>query len=151
MDPFLPNMDNVELLEETDVIVDANWKVVQENSIEGYHFDLSGPVHKDLAALIDFKGYRLTAFEKWWTYAAPSNTKVSHAYGKPLEGATWQTDWLFNLGLWPNTTFYSFSYTDMIGTFIMVPLTPQKSSLRFGYYVPRVTKCRMLLRQQLRG
>ena len=61
---FLPDMDNVELLEETDVIVDANWKVIQENSIEGYQFDLSGPVHNELAALIDFQGYKLTAFDK---------------------------------------------------------------------------------------
>ena len=62
---FLPDMGNVELIEETDVIVDANWKVIQENSIEVYHFELSGPVHKDLAALIDFEGYGLTAFDKW--------------------------------------------------------------------------------------
>ena len=137
MHRFLPDMDTLELLEETDVIVDANWKVIQENSIEGYHFDLSGPVHKDLAALIDFAGYRLTAFDKWWTYTGPPNSEVSHAYGQPLEGATWQTDWFFNLGIWPNTTFYSFPYTDMIGTFIMVPLTPEKSLLRFGYYVPK--------------
>ena len=85
---FLPDMDNVELLEETDVIVDANWKVIQENSIEGYHFDLSGPVHKDLAALIDFECYRLTAFDKCWSYTGPPNSEVSHAYDKPLEGAT---------------------------------------------------------------
>ena len=134
---FLPDMDNVELIEETDVIVDANWKVIQENSIEGYHFDLSGPVHKDLAALIDFQGYKLTAFDKWWTYIGPPNKDVTHAYGEPLEGATWQTDWFFNIGLWPNTTFYSFPYTDMIGTFIMIPLTPEKSLLRFGYYAPK--------------
>ena len=134
---FLPDMDNVELIEETDVIVDANWKVIQENSIEGYHFDLSGPVHKDLAALIDFQGYKLTAFDKWWTYIGPPNKGTTHAYGEPLEGATWQTDWFFNIGLWPNTTFYSFPYTDMIGTFIMIPLTPEKSLLRFGYYAPK--------------
>ena len=134
---FLPDMDNVELIEETDVIVDANWKVIQENSIEGYHFDLSGPVHKDLAALIDFQGYKLTAFDKWWTYIGPPNKDATHAYGEPLEGATWQTDWFFNIGLWPNTTFYSFPYTDMIGTFIMIPLTPEKSLLRFGYYAPK--------------
>mgnify|MGYP001444557215 FL=1 len=137
MHRFLPDMDNLELLEETDVIVDANWKVIQENSIEGYHFDLSGPVHKDLAALIDFKDYRLTAFDKWWTYTGPPNSEVSYAYGQALEGATWQTDWFFNLGIWPNTTFYSFPYTDMIGTFIMIPLAPEKSLLRFGYYVPK--------------
>jgi choline monooxygenase len=134
---FLPDLDTVELVEETDVIVDANWKVIQENSIEGYHFDLSGPVHKDLAALIDFEGYRLTPHGDWWTYIGPPNKAATHAYGVPLAGATWQTDWFFNIGLWPNTTFYSFPYTDMIGTFIMIPLGPERSLLRFGYYAPK--------------
>jgi carnitine monooxygenase subunit len=134
---FLPDLDNLELASETDVIVDANWKVIQENSIEGYHFDLSGPVHKDLAALINFEGYTLTPYGQWWTYIGPPNTGAREAYGVPLEGSTWQTDWFFNVGIFPNTTFYSFPYTDMVGTFIMIPLSPEKSLLRFGYYTPK--------------
>ncbi|MGL6211864.1 MAG: aromatic ring-hydroxylating oxygenase subunit alpha [Paracoccaceae bacterium] len=133
---YMPDLHNLVLVEETDVIVEANWKVIQENSIEGYHFDLSGPVHKDLAALIDFTGYRLTPRGEWWTYIGPPNAGTTHAYGQPLAGAVWQTDSFFNIGLWPNTTFYSFPYTDMVGTFIMIPLGPERSLLRFGYYAP---------------
>ncbi len=134
---FFPDLDNLELVEETDVEVAANWKVIQENSIEGYHFDLSGPVHKELAALIDFAGYRLTPHGQWWTYIGPPNTGATHAYGVPLAGATWQTDWFFNIGIFPNTTFYTFPYTDMVGTFIMIPTGPETSILRFGYYAPK--------------
>ena len=134
---FMPDLDNLELAQETDVIVEANWKVIQENSIEGYHFDLSGPVHKDLAALIDFEGYTLTPRDLWWTYIGPPNAGAKEAYGVPLEGSTWQTDSFFNIGIWPNTTFYSFPYTDMVGTFIMIPLGSEKSLLRFGYYTPK--------------
>lgn len=133
---FLPDLENLKLIEEVDVIVPANWKVIQENSIEGYHFDLSGPVHKHLASLIDYKSYRLTPHNTWWTYMAPPAPGVKKAYGVPLEGATWQTDWFFNLGLWPNTTLYCFPFTDMVGTFIMIPLEAEKSLLRFGYYGP---------------
>ena len=56
------------------------------------------------------------------------------AYGVPLDGATWQTDWFFNFGLWPNATLYAFPYADMVGTFIMNPTGPETSILRFGYY-----------------
>lgn len=133
---FLPDLDNLRLVEEVDVIVNANWKVIQENSIEGYHFDLSGPVHRHLASLIDFKSYRLTPRGQWWTYIAAPNQGATEAYGLPIEGATYQTDWFFNIGLWPNTTLYCFPYTDMVGTFIMIPLEPEKSLLRFGYYAP---------------
>ena len=133
---FLPDLDRMQLLDEVDVVVPANWKVIMDNSIEGYHFDLSGPVHKHLASLIDFKQYRLTAHDKWWTYMAPPKAGASAAYGEPLEGAAWQTDWFFNIGIWPNTTFYCFPFTDMVATFIMMPLEPEKSLLRFGYYRP---------------
>jgi carnitine monooxygenase subunit len=137
MQHYMPDLHDLELVEEVDVPVAANWKVIQENSIEGYHFDLSGPVHKDLAALIDFTGYELTPRGLWWTYIGPPNPGTTHAYGVPLAGSTWQTDWFFNIGLWPNTTFYTFPYTDMVGTFIMIPTGPETALLRFGYYAPR--------------
>jgi phenylpropionate dioxygenase-like ring-hydroxylating dioxygenase large terminal subunit len=133
---FFPDLDRLRLVEEVDVVVPANWKVIMDNSIEGYHFDLSGPVHKQLARLIDFEQYRLVAHDKWWTYMAPPKPGVDQAYGEALDGTTWQTDWFFNIGVWPNTTFYCFPFADMLGTFIMIPLEPEKSLLRFGYYAP---------------
>jgi carnitine monooxygenase subunit len=131
---FLPDIDRLTLIEQVDVPVAANWKVIQENSIEGYHFDYSGPVHKQLVKLIDFEGYRLEPHDKYWTYIGPPRKDVTHAYGVPLAGAHWQTDWFFNIGLWPNATIYAFPYSDVVGTFIMNPTGPETSSLRFGYY-----------------
>ncbi len=133
---FVPNLDQLQFVSEVDVPVPANWKVIMDNSIEGYHFELSGPVHKHLASLIDFKQYRLCAHDRWWTYMAPPKPGANSAYGESLEGAAWQTDWFFNIGIWPNTTFYCFPFTDMLATFIMIPLEPERSLLRFGYYKP---------------
>ena len=131
---FIPDLDRLTLIEEVDVPVAANWKVIQENSIEGYHFDHSGPAHKQLVELIDFAGYKLTPRGDWWTYVGPPKAGTDTAYGVPLDGATWQTDWFFNFGLWPNATLYAFPYADVVGTFIMNPTGPETSSLRFGYY-----------------
>jgi choline monooxygenase len=133
---FIPDLDRLVLTEEVDVPVPANWKVIQENSIEGYHFDYSGPCHKELVDLIDFSGYALSAHGDWWTYVGPPRKDLTHAYGEPLAGATWQTDWFFNFGLWPNATIYVFPYADVVGTFIMNPTGPESTSLRFGYYGP---------------
>jgi choline monooxygenase len=143
---FIPDLDRLTLIEEVDVPVAANWKVIQENSIEGYHFDNSGPAHKQLVQLIDFARYTLEPHGAWWTYIGPPRQDAKQAYGVPLDGATWQTDWFFNLGLWPNATIYAFPYADMVGTFIMMPTGPETSVLRFGYYgvagrkVPEVTQ-----------
>jgi phenylpropionate dioxygenase-like ring-hydroxylating dioxygenase large terminal subunit len=143
---FIPDLDRLRLIDEVDVPVAANWKVIQENSIEGYHFEHSGPAHEQLVSLIDFSGYRLTAHGAWWTYVGPPKQGTTHAYGEALTGATWQSDWFFNVGLWPNATLYVFPYADVVGTFIMTPTGPETSVLRFGYYgvegrpLPRLTE-----------
>ncbi|AOE86973.1 aromatic ring-hydroxylating oxygenase subunit alpha [Pseudomonas sp. TCU-HL1] len=134
MHRVFPNLERMRLIEEQDVIVPANWKVIMDNSIEGYHFKLSGPCHIDLAKLIDFKGYRLTKRDNWWTYIAPANLQAGEAYGVKLKNELNPDECFFNIGMWPNNTFYTFPFSEFLGTFIMIPLDAERSLLRFGYY-----------------
>lgn len=136
MRPYFPDLDDIEFVEEVDYVVDANWKVITDNAIEGYHFQLSGPVHRQLASLIDFNGYTLTANGKWWDFKGPPKT-VETAFGHPVADARYQTDWFYNIQLWPMTTIYAFPYADVIGTFNSIPLGPEKTLLRFGHYAPK--------------
>ncbi|WP_432414911.1 aromatic ring-hydroxylating oxygenase subunit alpha [Chromohalobacter israelensis] len=135
----IPDLDAMQLIQEDDVIVPANWKVIMDNSIEGYHFQLSGPHHVDLAALIDFDGYRLTHHDNWWTYGAPPNADAKQAYGVPLERPAGNGDGFFNIGIWPHNTFYQFPFSQCMGTFMIIPLDAERSILRFGYYTPHDT------------
>lgn len=137
MQRVFPRLGDYKLFEEKDVIVPANWKVIMDNSIEGYHFSLSGPCHVDLADLIDFDGYKLTQRDKWWTYIAPANQQVDSAYGVPLSGERNPDECFFNIGIWPHNTFYTFPYSDFLATFLIIPLGAEKTLLRFGYYSTR--------------
>jgi choline monooxygenase len=136
MAPYFPDLEDLTFCEEVDMVVDANWKVVVDNAIEGYHFKLSGPHHKELAALIDFNGYTLRPNGKWWDFFGPP-VPTETAFGLPVRGEKYQTDWFYNIQLWPTTTIYAFPYADAIGTFNQVPLGPEKTLLRFGHYIPR--------------
>jgi choline monooxygenase len=153
----VPDLDRLIPIEVSDVRVPANWKVIQENSIEGYHFDFSGPAHAQLVDLIDFSQYTLNPHASWWTYIGPPKSGATEAYGLPLAGATWQTDSFFNFGLWPNTTLYVFPFADVLGTFVMTPTGPEESTLRFGYYgvegrpVPALSKACMRWMNEVLG
>ncbi|OOE39549.1 (2Fe-2S)-binding protein [Salinivibrio kushneri] len=131
----IPKMDEMKLVQEDDVIIPANWKVIMDNSIEGYHFQLSGPHHVDLASLIDFSEYNLVHKDNWWTYSAPANREAKSAYGVPVDSDI-DASVFFNIGLWPHNTFYQFPYSKCMGTFMMIPLDEEHTILRFGYYTP---------------
>ena len=128
-----PDYADLKLMDEQDVVVPANWKVIMDNAIEGYHFSLSGPVHQDLTSLIDFEGYTLTQHDNWWTYVGPSDLSAETAYGAPIKKKD-PEDKFFNVNLWPYNTLYRFPFGGFVGTFLMIPLTPESSLLRFGYY-----------------
>lgn len=130
----IPDLDAMQLIEEKDVVIPANWKVIMDNSIEGYHFRLSGPHHVGLASLIDFDGYQLKHHDNWWTYAAPAKQDATEAYGVPLNRQPTQHDQFFNIGIWPHNTLYQFPFSEFLGTFMIIPLDAERTLLRFGYY-----------------
>ena len=132
-----PDQGDLELAGELDYEVNANWKIVIDNAIEGYHFNLSGSVHKDLAALIRYDEYELNARGKYWYFMGPTEPGLAQAYGKPIGDAKYQTDWFFNIAFWPHTTLYAFPYADFVGSFNVFPISPEKTLLRLGYYRPQ--------------
>ena len=131
-----PDLDALTLHSETDFVVDANWKVIVDNAIEGYHFGRSGPVHRAPVDLVVFEAYELKSHGPWWTFMGPSKPGLERAFGEPVDGATFQSDRFFKIQLWPASIFYVFPYADFFGTFLMVPLGPEQTRLHLDYYVP---------------
>lgn len=133
---YCPDLDNLRLVHEKDYHVAANWKVVVDNAIEGYHFPLSSQYHRELADIIDYDRWDPRAHGNWWVFKGPPKPGLTQAYGKPISNAVYQTDWFFNLNLWPYNTVYVFPYADFFGTFLMMPAGPEQALVRCGYYRP---------------
>ena len=132
-----PDLEDLELVDELDYEVDANWKVIVDNAIEGYHFTRSGPVHKDLAALIQFEKYELNQRGKWWYAMGPTEPGMTEAFGREIGDAKYQTDWFFNFFFWPHTGLYAFPFADFVGSFNQFPVSAEKTLLRLAYYRPK--------------
>ncbi len=133
---YCPDLDTLHLVDEHDYHVAANWKVVVDNAIEGYHFPLSGQYHRELADIIDYDRWDPSAHGRWWAFKGPPKPGLTEAYGVAVGNATYQTDWFFNLNLWPYNTVYVFPYADFFGTFLMMPSGPETALVRCGYYRP---------------
>ena len=80
MRAFLPDLADMVLIEEVDVTVPANWKVIMDNSIEGYHFGFSGPVHKELARSSTSSSTRWTPM----TNGGPISARRSGTSPRPM-------------------------------------------------------------------
>ena len=122
---FIPDLDRLKLIEEVDVPVPANWKVIQENSIEGYHFEHSGPAHKQLVQLIEFSGYTLQPHGDWWTYVGPPKKRRDPRLRSCARGSHVANGLVFQFRTLAECDDLRLSYADMVGTFIMMPTGPE--------------------------
>ena len=103
----------------------ANWKVVAENYLEGYHIPIA---HPGLMRMLDYKHYDTELHEHWaWIEAPmrskPSNNRLERLYGQlvtPMPGLgeedrhTWRYVFIY-----PNTTIDL--YPDQVNTWQMLP------------------------------
>ena len=103
----------------------ANWKVVVENYIEGYHIPIA---HPSLMRLLDYQRYEVEVHDDWVWFEAPmrdkpSDNRLERAYQRlvrpaPGLGPEDRRVWRFVL-IYPNTTIDL--YPDQVNTWRLWP------------------------------
>jgi Rieske 2Fe-2S family protein len=103
----------------------ANWKVVADNYIEGYHIPIA---HPGLMRMLDYKHYDVEVNEHYLWFDAPlrdkpSSNRLERLYSQlvtPMPGlsARDRTIWRY-VYIYPNTTIDL--YPDQIGTWQILP------------------------------
>jgi phenylpropionate dioxygenase-like ring-hydroxylating dioxygenase large terminal subunit len=103
----------------------ANWKVVVENYIEGYHIPIA---HPSLMRLLDYQRYDVEVHDDWVWFEAPmrdkpSDNRLERVYQRlvkpaPCLGPADHRVWRFVL-IYPNTTIDL--YPDQVNTWRLWP------------------------------
>jgi choline monooxygenase len=116
----------------------ANWKVVVENYIEGYHIPIA---HPGLMRMLDYKHYEVEVHDRWVWFEAPmrdkqSSNRLERLYmqmAEPMPGLD-EADrrvWRY-VFIYPNTTIDL--YPDQIGTWQILPDGTGRTRDVFGAY-----------------
>lgn len=129
----------------------ANWKVVAENYLEGYHIPIA---HPGLMRMLDYKNYATELHDHHVWFEAPfrskpSSNRLERLYGRlvePMAGLT-ATDrhvWRY-VFLYPNTTIDL--YADQVNTWQILPNGTGRTTDVFGSYRPADSSARTRLVQ----
>ena len=110
----------------------ANWKVIVDNYLEGYHIPIA---HPGLMRMLDYKRYGVELHENYVWFEAPmrakpSSNRLERLYGQlvePMPGLT-EDDlrvWRY-VFIYPNTTIDL--YPDQVNTWHLLPDTVEKTT-----------------------
>jgi choline monooxygenase len=109
--------------DETDSLLQANWKVMAENCLECYH---CGPAHKAYADMIDVGRYELTRHGAWMKSAAPLRRTDSSAYRvRPEEPVQYNVFW----HLFPNIEFAVMPGSRALSAFYFTPVDAERTRI----------------------
>jgi choline monooxygenase len=118
----------------------ANWKVVADNYLEGYHVPIA---HPSLMRLYDYKRYEAEVHDSYVWFEAPlreeqSSNRLERAYQRlvqPMSGLSeedWHT-WRY-VYIYPNTTIDL--YPDQVNTWQLMPNSIDETHDVAGCYRP---------------
>ena len=116
----------------------ANWKIVADNYLEGYHVPIA---HPGLMRMYDYRNYASELHEHWvWIEAPlrdkPSSNRLERLYGRMVTaidglGPDDRRIWRYAF-IYPNTTIDL--YPDQVNTWQMLPDGVASTSDTFGSY-----------------
>jgi choline monooxygenase len=118
----------------------ANWKVVADNYLEGYHIPIA---HPGLMRMLDYKHYDVEVHDNYVWFEAPlrakpSSNRLERLYAqlvRPMPGLSEadRTVWRYAF-IYPNTTIDL--YPDQVNSWQMLPDGVARTSDTFGGYRP---------------
>jgi choline monooxygenase len=126
------NLQHLKVKQEKPSTQPANWKIVVDNYLEGYHVPIA---HPGLMRLLDYKRYEVELHDNWLWYDAPlrdkaSGNRIERIYQRlvePMPGLSEDDRRVWHyVFIYPNTTIDL--YPDQVGVWRIAPDGPLRSA-----------------------
>jgi phenylpropionate dioxygenase-like ring-hydroxylating dioxygenase large terminal subunit len=132
----IPDLDRMQFNGQQDFDIDANWKVVVENSLDAYHVYLSGPAHRAFGNLIDQADIEMTPKGGWMLLRSGPGDPDNQAYNFRSNIGKGQTKDYVTLFLWPDLLLFTYPYVNGLWSFLVSPRSPERTHEEIAVYTP---------------
>jgi len=133
---YMPNLDRMVRVDRQDFDIAANWKVVAEDGIDGYHVFLSGPAHRAFGRFMDGHGLRMINRPDWILLHAGPGSPDSGVYDYRSNIGKGQTPDYVTFFLWPDLLIFTFPHVGAVWSFPMTPTGPERTHEEVVAYTP---------------
>ncbi|MGH6718350.1 MAG: aromatic ring-hydroxylating oxygenase subunit alpha [Alphaproteobacteria bacterium] len=133
---YVPDLDRMACLDRQTFDIAANWKVVVENSLDGYHDFLSGPAHRAFSRFMDGHNLRLINRPGWVLLHAGPGTPDNGVYDFRANVGRGQTECYVTFYLWPDLLLFTFPHVNAVWSFLMAPEGPERTREEVVAYTP---------------
>ena len=133
---FVPDLDRLVFTGQDRFDIDANWKVVVENSIDWYHVYLSGPAHRDFGKIVDRQKVETLCRPNWVWLRAAQGSPDNGAYDFRSNTGKGQTSYYVTFYLWPDLLIFTYPHVNAVWTFLMAPEGPERTREEIAAFTP---------------
>lgn len=130
----IPDVDTAIFFEGNKTTLPINWKTQVDNAIDTYHFQFSGPAHRELTNSMEFDGFQREAHEYWLVeWGLPGSPEFS-GYDFDSEGPKGDADGFTIVWVYPDLQIVAMAGSRTFFTYRTTPFGGETTVLDYAYY-----------------
>jgi phenylpropionate dioxygenase-like ring-hydroxylating dioxygenase large terminal subunit len=130
----VPDVETAVLFEGNKTTLPINWKTQVDNAVDTYHFQFSGPAHRELTGSMEFSGFQRETHDYWLVeWGLPGNPAQS-GYDFDPNGPKGEADGLTIIWVYPDLQIVAMPGSRTFFTYRTTPFGGETTVLDYAYY-----------------
>ena len=130
----IPDIEVAEFFEGNSNTLPINWKTQVDNAIDTYHFQYSGPAHRQLVSSMQFSGFERESHSKWLVeWGLPATTSKDAGYDFDAGTSRGKVDGFVIIWVYPELQIVGMAGSRTFMTYRTTPFGPEKTMLDYAY------------------
>ena len=131
---YIPDVETAIFFEGNQNTLPINWKTQVDNAVDTYHFQFSGPAHRQLVNSMQFASFERETHGKWLVeWGLPATASKSAGYDFDASNARNDVDGFTIIWVYPDLQIVAMPASRTFMTYRTPPFGPEKTGLDYAY------------------